>query len=83
MMYQKDNEYIKVSEYFVYLESIYILLKNRAELYSEKFYKSNNPIKLTKKSTLVKNKKYKLYRFLDLIEAPLEYLINNKFKKVL
>lgn len=82
MIYNKDSEYVKVSDRFVYLESIYILLKNRAELYSEKFYKSNNPIKLKKKDFLKKTKKYTLCRFLDLVEAPLEYLLTNKFKKV-
>lgn len=82
MMYHKNSEYVKVSDKYVYLESIYILLKNRAELFSEKFYKSNKPIKLTKKNLLKKTKNYTLYRFLDLIEAPLEYLLTNKFKKV-
>ena len=82
MIYNKDSEYVKVSDSFVYLESIYILLKNRAELYSEKFYRSSKPIKLKKKDFLKKTKKYTLCRFLDLVEAPLEYLLTNKFKKV-
>jgi hypothetical protein len=82
MIYNKDSEYVKVSDRFVYVESIYILLKNRAELFSEKFYKSSKPIKLKKKDLLKKTKKYTLYRFLDLVEAPLEYLVTNKFKKV-
>jgi len=82
MIYNKDSEYVKVSDRFVYLESIYILLKNRAELYSEKFYRSSKPIKLKKKDFLKKTKKYTLCRFLDLVEAPLEYLLTNKFKKV-
>ncbi len=82
MIYNKDSEYVKVSDRFVYVESIYILLKNRAELFSEKFYKSSKPIKLKKKDLLKKTKKYTLYRFLDLVEAPLEYLLTNKFKKV-
>lgn len=82
MIYNKDSEYVKVSDRFVYLESIYILLKDRAELYSEKFYRSSKPIKLKKKDFLKKTKKYTLCRFLDLVEAPLEYLLTNKFKKV-
>ena len=82
MIYNKDSEYVKVSDRFVYIESIYILLKNRAELFSEKFYQSSKPIKLKKKDLLKKTKKYTLYRFLDLVEAPLEYLLTNKFKKV-
>lgn len=82
MIYNKDSEYVKVSDRFVYVESIYILLKNRAELFSEKFYKSSKPIKLKKKDLLKKTKKYTLYRFLDLVEAPLDYLLTNKFKKV-
>ena len=83
MMYQNNSQYVKVSDNFIYLESIYILTKRRAELYSEKFFKSTKPIKITKKNSILKTKHYNVHRFIDLIEAPLDYLINNNFKKVL
>lgn len=82
MVYVKNNEYTQVNDNFIYCETIYKFCNKRVELLEEKFYKSNKVLKLKKKNLMLKRKQYTIYRFLDLVAAPLEYLLNNNFKKV-
>jgi hypothetical protein len=82
MIYEKNNEYVQVQDKFVYYESVYKIFKRRSELIQEQYYSSDKCIKLKKKNIVLKRKEYVIYRFLDLIAAPLEYLLNNNFKKV-
>lgn len=79
MIYEKKNEYVQVKDKFIYCSSVYKLSKRKAELIEEKYYSSTVPIKLKKKDLVLKKKEYILYRFFDLIAAPLEYLLNNNY----
>lgn len=82
MIYSKNDEYIQVKDKFIYCSSIYKIYKKRVELISETYYALNKIIKLKKKDFYLKKKDYILYRFIDLVGAPLEYLLNNNYKKV-
>lgn len=83
MIYLKNNEYVQDTNSFVYCISVYKIFQKRAELVSEKYYSSKNVLKFKKKDLKLKKKDYILYRYVDLIGAPLEYLLNNNYKKVL
>lgn len=81
-IYEKDNKCVTISDKFIYCESIYALSKGRAEMLEEKYYSLLNPLKIKKKNLKKKFKDYILYRYIDLISAPEEYLLNNKFRKL-
>ena len=83
MIYLKNNEYVQDTNSFVYCISVYKIFQKRAELVSEKYYSSKNVLKFKKKDLKLKKKDYILHRYVDLIGAPLEYLLNNNYKKVL
>lgn len=81
-IYEKDNQRVTISDKFIYCESIYALSKGRAEMLEEKYYSLLEPLKIKNKNLKKKFKDYILFRYIDLISAPEEYLLINKFKKL-
>lgn len=77
----RDREVAVEGDKFIYKSSVYVLWERGAALWDEKYYTSNNPITFKKKDLLLKRKKYKLYRYWDLIQAPEFYLINNGYER--
>lgn len=81
-IYETSKERLFLSDSYIYKSVIYKLWPGGASLFEEKYYSSKTPIKFKKKDLKVKKKDYTLYRFFTLEGAPLEYLVNNGFKKV-
>lgn len=81
-IYEKENENVVVGDKFMYCSTVYRLLKGRAEMLEEKYYSSNKPIEIKKKDLKQKTKDFILFRFIDLIQAPEEYLLTNHYKKL-
>lgn len=79
-IYEKNNIAIKVHDKFIYLISVYKFWKNGMCLWKEQYYSSNKPLKINKKSNLLKRKEYKLYRVIELLCAPEDYLIKNNYE---
>lgn len=80
--YEKNGQEIGVHDTFVYCSEIYKLWKGGACLLEERYYSSPKLIKLSKKDKTKKFKDYILRRCWDLILAPEEYLLKNKFKLI-
>lgn len=72
---------ITVSKVFVYELSAYAHYKDRVELLGSKFITSKNP--LQERIQITKKIGYRIVKSIDLMSAPLDYLINNSnFKKL-
>ena len=72
---------ITVSKVFVYELSAYAHYKDRVELLGSKFITSKNP--LQERVQVTKKIGYRIVKSIDLMSAPLDYLINNSnFKKL-
>lgn len=72
---------ITVSKVFVYELSAYAHYKDRVELLGSKFITSKNP--LQERVQITKKIGYRIVKSIDLMSAPLDYLINNSnFKKL-
>lgn len=67
---------------FLYEVSIYKLYKNRAECWGSTFYKSNKPLIIKNKSIYFKKDNYTIGKFIDWLEAPIEFINNNNFKLI-
>ena len=78
--YVKNKQIVGVADKFIYCSSVYKLWKDGASLIEEKYYSSDNPIKL--KKVKLKKKDYTLFRFFTLEFAKEDYLINNGFKLI-
>jgi hypothetical protein len=66
---------ITVSKVFVYELSAYAHYKDRIELLGSKFVTSSNPLK--ERIQITKKIGYRIVKSIDLISAPLDYIINN------
>lgn len=77
--YIKDNEIIGVHDKFVYHVETYVAWKNGVALYDDKYYASDKPLKFKKKELLLKQKKYKLFKLINLEFAPQSYLESNGY----
>lgn len=72
---------ITVSKVFVYELSAYAHYKNRVELLGSKFVTSSKPLK--ERIQVTKKIGYRIIKSIDLVSAPLDYIISNsKFKKL-
>jgi hypothetical protein len=79
----KDENFktITVSKVFVYELSAYAHYKDRVELLGSKFITSKKP--LQERIQITKKIGYRIVKSIDLMSAPLDYLINNSnFKKL-
>lgn len=81
-IFEKNNEKVIVSDNFLYCITIYRFCKGRAEMLEEIYYSTKEPIKINKKDLKKKTKDYNLFKFVDLVKAPQEYLLNNGFKRL-
>lgn len=72
--YTKNNEVVGVHDKFIYHIETYVAWKNGVALYSDKHYASDKPLKFKKKDILLKKKKYKFFRLINLEFAPQHYL---------
>lgn len=81
-IYEKGKEQVVVNDKFIYCSSVYIIWKKGASLLEEKYYTSDEPIKLKKKDLKLKKKNYILYRYFDLEFAPEEWLQINGYKLI-
>lgn len=73
---------ITVSKMFVYELTAYAHYKNRTELWGSKFITSSKPLK--ERIQVTKKIGYRIIKSIDLISAPLDYIINNSnFKRQL
>lgn len=81
MIYEKSGIAVKVADKFIYSSQVYLIWKNGASLWEDKWYSSDNPIKIKKKDLKLKKKNYTLHRFFQLECAPEEYLINQGYEK--
>lgn len=77
--YVKNGIAVGVHDKFIYHIEIWVAWKNGIALYDEKWYACDHPLKFKKKDNLLKRKKYKLLRFIDLEFAPLDYLEANGY----
>lgn len=72
---------ITVSSTFIYELSAYAHYKDRVELLGSKFVSSSNPLK--ERIQVTKKIGYRIVKSIDLISAPLDYLIHHSnFKKL-
>ena len=72
---------ITVSKMVVYELAAYAHYKDREELLGSKFISSSKPLK--ERVQVTKKIGYRIIKSIDLISAPLDYIINNsKFKKL-
>lgn len=79
MIYIKNNHEVKVASKFVYQIEVYRIWKRGAYILADKFYKTNKPLNLKKLPLLLKRKTYTIRRFVTLICAPEDYLINQGY----
>lgn len=79
-VYLKNTQEVKVTSRFIYNVSVYKIWKNGASLIEEKYYSSSEPLKLNKISKILHKENYLIQRFVDLIGATEEYLINKGYK---
>ncbi|MBR2248446.1 MAG: hypothetical protein IJ880_15760 [Bacilli bacterium] len=77
--YTKNDETVGVADKFIYHIETYIAWKNGVALYDEKWYTSDHILKFKKKDNLLKRKKYKFFRLINLEFAPESYLIRNGY----
>lgn len=79
----KNDLFVRVHDKFVYHIDVYLCWKNGCTLYNEHDITTDKPIKITKKLLCNKTKKDKLWfvRYIDLLGAPENYLINNGFRE--
>lgn len=81
--YLTDNGYIiTAGSTFLYEVSVYKIYKKRAECWGSKFYKTNKPINIKKKDSYRRLNGFVIAKFIDWLEAPEEYIINNNLKLV-
>lgn len=78
--YRFGTEDIEVLEYYLYEVSIYKIYKDRVETIGNKFYKTDNYIKV--KSAHKKYKDYILAKFVNLIGAPIDFINTYNLKLV-
>lgn len=72
---------ITISPTFIYELSAYAHYKDRVELLGSKFVSSNKPLK--ERIQITKKIGYRIIKSIDLISAPLDYLIHHSnFKKL-
>jgi len=77
--YTKNDETVGVADKFIYHIETYIAWKNGVALYDEKWYASDHILKFKKKDNLLKRKKYKFFRSINLEYAPEDYLRRNGY----
>lgn len=77
--YEKNGLAVYTGDKFIYLATTYLFWKKGASLLEEVYVSSDTPIKKSKKDK-IKNKKYTIYRTLELEFAPESYLIKNNYK---
>ena len=75
----KDDEVIGVAKTFINHIETYVTWKNGVALYDNKWYSSKNPLKFKKKDNILKRKTYKLFRLINMVYAPEDYLIRNGY----
>lgn len=78
-----NNEYLKVSDTFIYEFNVYYVFLDRVELADCKLYSSKEPLNIKKDSVWIDKKDYKIFKCIDWKSAPEQYMINKQFKKVL
>lgn len=71
---------VTISQSFIYELSAYNHYKDKVELLGSKFIKSDKPLK--ESVSVTKKIGYRIVKSIDLVSAPLEYLINNNYKKI-
>ena len=76
------GHFITEGDCFLYEIGIYKIWKNRAECIYSKFYKFDKPLNIKKKTIYLKNKDYTILKFIDWLQAPKEYIINNNLKLI-
>lgn len=74
--------YIVEGPSFLYEISIYRIFKNRAECLDSKFITSSKPLKIVKNAIYKRYPNYTLAKFIDWLEAPIDYIKSNNFKLI-
>lgn len=79
-IYVKDKQEVSVYPKFIYYSTVYKIWKRGACLLEEKYYSSNRPLNIKQIPTIIRKKKYTIQRFIELKNAPEDYLITNGYK---
>lgn len=79
-IYEKNGEQIIAHDKFIYCSTVYKIWSWGASLLEEKYYSSDNPITFKKKDLVLKQKDYRIQRFIDLKFAPEEFLKSKNYK---
>ena len=77
--YTKNGEIVGVNDKFIYHIEVYLFWDNGCGLYDDTYYSSPRPLKFSKKSNILKRKKYKFIRYITLEFAPQDYLESNGY----
>jgi hypothetical protein len=79
-VYLIGSDELEIHSDFLYEYTKYYIYKDRAECICSRFITSNKPLKIKKRQIYIKDGDHKIFKSLEWIGAPKDYIQNNDFK---